>query len=163
MALEQVTTFVLTIAVGLLGGFIYDLYRVVRGLLRLKKTGTFVGDIFFFLILAVVIFTLFMLINYAEVRFYVILGAMLGVYIYFRFLTRIGYQTIRQLFLLLKKTSALLTSFFKKLFLIIIYPLRMIFLVVSYPAICLGKVFRAMKKFLGIAVLNSFKKLLKRK
>jgi len=164
MALEQVTTFALSIAVGLLGGFFYDLYRVIRGLLRLKKTGTFVGDIFFFLVLTVVMFIIFMFINYAEVRFYVILGTLLGTLLYFRFLTRIGYQAIWRFFLLVKKTGSLLFGLLKKLFFVVTYPLRILFLTISYPVIFLGKGFRRMKKLLGRAGQAVFSfKLFKRK
>jgi spore cortex biosynthesis protein YabQ len=91
---EQVTVFALTIGIGLLAGLIYDLYRVLRLSLRLKRTGVFLGDLLFCFFLTAFVFGLLILINYGEVRFYVILGMALGALTYFNLLNKTGYQVI---------------------------------------------------------------------
>lgn len=108
MVREQLTAFVLTIGAGLLAGFWFDFYRAVRRVLRLEKTGTFLGDLLFSLFLTVFIFGLLLAINYGEVRFYVIMGLALGALIYWRLFSRFGYGTIMFSFRFLQKTFHLL-------------------------------------------------------
>ncbi|RYD03678.1 hypothetical protein N752_18185 [Desulforamulus aquiferis] len=45
--LDQFYYFALTILIGVVSGFCYDLYKVTRGNLRLKRIGTALGISFF--------------------------------------------------------------------------------------------------------------------
>jgi spore cortex biosynthesis protein YabQ len=128
MVQEQVIAFILTAGVGFLGAFLFDFYRVLQRLLSLKKAGIFLGDLVFCLFLTAFVFGLLLLVNYGEVRFYVLLGMALGGAAYFRFFGRIGYNTVLLIFRALQKALFFLFSFFVLLWKVLVFPFRFFYL-----------------------------------
>lgn len=84
----QATVFLLTVAIGLLLGFLFDAYRVVRGRLRPGPAGTAAGDLLFWLAATGVVFALLILSNWGELRLYVWVGFVLGALSYHFLLSR---------------------------------------------------------------------------
>ncbi|SHH00747.1 spore cortex biosynthesis protein YabQ [Desulforamulus hydrothermalis] len=96
--MEQFYYFALTIAIGMVAGFCYDLYRVTRGTLKLRRFGTALGDLLFWLVLTGVVFVLLLLGNWGEVRLYVLLGLALGASVYLNLFSRRTVSVIRWTF-----------------------------------------------------------------
>ena len=96
---QQAVSLVITIGIGFLVGIIYDIYRVTRGLWQPKKLGTFIGDLFFWVIITIMVFTLLLLGNWGEVRVYVFLGLALGFLMYIKYCSLKGQRIISKIFL----------------------------------------------------------------
>lgn len=137
--LDQFYYFALTILIGLVGGFCYDLYKVTRGTLRLRKVGTALGDALFWVILTGVVFALLLLGNWGEVRLYVLLGLALGALFYLSVCSRHITRFIQWIF---KMLHTLWRAFIKGLSVtwrLVCLPFRGLYLVVAIP---LGIIFQ---------------------
>lgn len=131
--LSQARAFLITIGIGMLAAFCYDYYRVVRSTFRLKKTGTLLGDLIYWLITAAVVFTLLLTANWGEMRMYVFLGLGLGALLYYYLLSSTFSRLVRLKFYILYRVwrfFAKAVSFTWNAFL---YPFRLAALLISYP------------------------------
>jgi len=123
---DQLFAFLVTIGIGFLAGILFDFYRVFRGLWRPKKLGTFVGDILFWFVMTVVVFTLLLVGNWGEIRIYVFIGVGLGAYLYVRFFSKRWQKLIRSIFIYLGK---ILVGFWK----VVTWPFKMVGKIVLVP------------------------------
>lgn len=160
--LDQFYYFALTILIGMIAGFCYDLYKVTRGTLRLRKIGTALGDVLFWLILTGLVFLLLLLGNWGEVRLYVLLGLALGALIYLNLCSR---RTTTLLQWFFKAMHRLLQGLWKgALFIwqLFCLPFKGIYLLVAIPlSITLkiaGKVMRGGKWLLNKCLLSPGRK-----
>ena len=92
-----------TIYGGILIGFIYDLYKVVREIFHPKKFATNLQDIIFWTIISVVAFYILIFSNQGDLRFYNFLGFMLGVLVYQYLLSKWIVKTLSLVFNAIKK------------------------------------------------------------
>lgn len=104
---------------GLIIGFIYDIYRIFRYYLKPKKIATVLGDFIFWIVVVIVTFYMLIKSNFGEIRGYVFVGILLGVYLYLKILSNFVYP------LLIKILKALYV-FFNKIFYVLLYPLNLI-------------------------------------
>ena len=103
---------------GIIIGVLYDIYRVIRGRKKTERLITSLWDILFlFSVFAVVIWAIFSS-SYGEIRSYVLIGFLVGFYLYEKLLGRIA----SGLFHLLYKS---ISSFFMKTGSILALPLKM--------------------------------------
>lgn len=79
---QQLYAFALTILAGVSFGFVFDIYRVVRGIIKPGPINTSLMDLVFWLIVTPVTITYILLANWGELRFYVFIGLGLGVGFY---------------------------------------------------------------------------------
>ncbi|MDI6871901.1 MAG: spore cortex biosynthesis protein YabQ [Bacillota bacterium] len=99
----QATVFALTIAIGLLLGFLFDCYRVTRGRLRPGPLATILGDLLFWLVATGVAFALLIVGNWGELRLYVWVGFLLGAFSYRLLLSRTVIALLVTLFTLAER------------------------------------------------------------
>lgn len=149
---DQFYYFVLTITIGMVAGLCYDLYKVTRGTLGLRKIGTALGDVLFWLILTGVVFVLLLLGNWGEVRLYVFLGLALGAVCYLNIFSRRTTVLIQWLF---KTTLQIWVGLLKTIsfiWRIICLPFKGLYLLVTVPVIfvsrILGKVLSWVKRII---------------
>ena len=83
----QVLTFVTTIITGLLLGALFDCYRVLRGTFNPKAVITWFADLLYWLIATAVVFIALVFSNWGELRFYVFIGILSGLGLYYNFLS----------------------------------------------------------------------------
>ncbi|MDW7674003.1 MAG: spore cortex biosynthesis protein YabQ [Bacillota bacterium] len=126
LLLEQVTTFFMLMGAGMLMAFVFDIYRVARGIKRPPKLITHILDFIIWMILAILVFFLLIIGNWGEIRLYVFIGIIIGLGIYFKFLTR---HVIRFLLALI----AWIKSFFRFLLKVLSYPVRLAKAIVIIP------------------------------
>ena len=81
---SQVITFLITIATGIVLGVLFDCYRVLRGNFRSRGLVTCLTDLLYWLLATVVVFLALVVSNWGELRFYVFLGILSGVGLYYR-------------------------------------------------------------------------------
>jgi spore cortex biosynthesis protein YabQ len=148
---EQLNAFLLTLLTGLMSGFVYDLYRVLREMLRLKKAGTFIGDLLFWLFLLVVVFGLLLVGNDGEVRFYVFLGLALGAGIHLIFFSSAARRFIYRSIYLFLRAIQIITAGAVAFFRILAFPFRVIFFLVAWPVAQGGRALRLAGRGIGRA------------
>lgn len=107
--------FLSTVYGGLMIGLIYDLYKVIRYFLKPKKFATYIEDLFFWIIAALVIFNILLKSNWGELRGYVFLGFFIGILLYLKILEKVVFKILFFIF-------GSLIKGFKKVFSIIFYP-----------------------------------------
>ncbi len=78
----QLYAFAVTLIAGASIGFIFDLYRVLRSWLRPGTLATTVMDLFFWIVLTPVIMIYLLIANWGQLRFYVLIGVVLGLAFY---------------------------------------------------------------------------------
>lgn len=139
---NQICAFAATLVIGMIAGFCYDYYRVVRGVFKLKKVGTCLGDIVFWLVTTALVFSLLMLGNWGVVRLYVFIGLGLGALLYFQFLSGVMRRLVRFKFYLLYEIWKLIFKITLLLWKIVLFPVRLVILVLSYPLNLLRVIFK---------------------
>lgn len=83
-ALElQLYVFALMLLTGMALGLIFDIYRVLRGLIRLRGLVGDVGDLLVWLLVAPLILVGVLLASWGELRAYIFIGLALGAGLYF--------------------------------------------------------------------------------
>ncbi|MGB9679276.1 MAG: spore cortex biosynthesis protein YabQ [Thermoanaerobacteraceae bacterium] len=79
---NQIYAFLVTVYGGLIIGFVYNIYKVLRNIFKVKKFLSDISDILFWTVSTIIIIYFLYLSNYIEIRFYVFLGFMTGILIY---------------------------------------------------------------------------------
>lgn len=159
---DQICAFLSTFAIGVVGGFCYDYYRAVRRTFRLKKVGTFIGDIIFWLVTTALVFFLLLVGNGGVVRYYVLIGLGLGACIYFQSLSRTMSKLVWFKFFLLKKIWNIIVITIMFLFNTVLLPFRLMLLVLSYPIKFLRVLFNKASRRLILYYNNLVMKYLRR-
>lgn len=80
--IEQLSAFGLTIVGGIMMGVVFDVFRVVRGGAGTRRTFVWALDILYWLLVTPPILGLLWRANHGELRFYVILGVVIGSLLY---------------------------------------------------------------------------------
>lgn len=83
----QVTTFVMTMVTGMLLGGLFDCYRVLRGAFNPRALMTWFTDLLYWLIATAIVFFSLILSNWGELRFYVFIGILGGLGLYYKWLS----------------------------------------------------------------------------
>ncbi|MDI3280519.1 MAG: spore cortex biosynthesis protein YabQ [Bacillota bacterium] len=84
---EQVIALAATVAGGMVVGFFFDLYRLVRSRLAPGPVFTQVGDLLYWAVATGAVFLLLLAGNQGEFRLYVVAGLGVGLLLYFRTLS----------------------------------------------------------------------------
>lgn len=136
---DQIVTFAYTLAIGMLAGLCYEVYRAVRDLLKLKSVGTFAGDIIFWLLLTVIAFVLLIRANYGQLRFYVFVGLLLGTFLFIRLLGGVAYRLVRWVLYQAGKVLRLVALLLYYLWMAVSFPFRLVFITVVFPVHLAGR------------------------
>lgn len=105
---------------GLMGGIIYDFYRVLRHYSKPKKILSYVEDLLFWIILGFVFFIVIVKLTGGILRGYVFIGVLLGGLIYFFLLSKYIYYIIIHIF-------KLILGLFSEIIKVISYPFRKVY------------------------------------
>ncbi len=132
----QLVLFGIFIALGMASALVYDTFRIVRSGFLV----TALKDMLFWLVMTVLVFTICLVFNNGEIRFFMFCGILIGALTYFRTVSRYVIGLLR-----------FLLSFFKKIFGILLkilfLPVRMLIRLLHKPvfvAITFSK--KSMKK-----------------
>lgn len=88
MVAEQVYIFLGTVLVGAIMGVIFDFFRALRRNGDTRNMIVYFQDIVFWLIVAVIIITSSFLLNHGELRGYMLIGYVLGAFLYLLLFSR---------------------------------------------------------------------------
>ncbi len=112
---EQLRYFVIAIAVGFAMGVAYESFRMVRLIAPKCKILTFMCDVLFMAFASLVSFILTVVVNTGIVRWYILLGEIVGFFVYMRTIGRVSGAFFR----LVRKVLA-------KVFWVIFIPFRLV-------------------------------------
>ena len=76
--LAQTTSFLYSMALGVVLSVVYDIFRIIRVAFGGKKTAVFIEDLIFSLVALVLTFVFVIAFNNGELRFFVLIGELLG-------------------------------------------------------------------------------------
>ncbi len=136
---SQACLFLSTIIIGAFIGFIYDCFRIFRKIIPHSHFFIQLEDGIFWIMVILTMFLFMLHENFGEIRFFSIIGAFLGMLLYF--------LTVSKLVILVSST---VIAFLKKalcLFLTILFtPFRLLYLLFRKPVEKTGRFFRSKTK-----------------
>ncbi len=108
-----------SVIAGIITGFLFDIYRGIRGLNSIKII-TVIEDILFWILTALIIFTFLLYTNYAFLTPYVYIFIIISLLIYLKVISSYFYSLEQ---LVIRKVNTFLRIIFKNL----IYPIKIVF------------------------------------
>ncbi|MCL6610453.1 MAG: spore cortex biosynthesis protein YabQ [Peptococcaceae bacterium] len=136
---EQMAAFAWTVAIGMLAGLCYEIYRVIRDILKPGKVGTFTGDLVFWFFLTVISFVLLIKANYGQLRLYVFIGLFLGAFLFVRVLGDFSRRLVKSAFYLAGRFFRLGGLVLHYLWLGVAFPFRIVFVAAAFPLRLAGR------------------------
>lgn len=140
---NQAFIFLSSIIGGMIVGFVFDIFRILRRVVKTTNFITHLEDILFWLLVSIIIFTLVFVTNDGELRWYEFLGVILGV---------IFYNLLFSHFVI--KVSVSVINFIKKIIALIIK-------IVLFPLVIIYKIFKRPCKALGRFMKKLFKNVMR--
>lgn len=122
----QSFVFIFTVYGGIIIGILYDIYRVLKGSRRRDKFITSIWDVAFLAAAMLVVLWAVFSSNYGDIRAYVFIGFIVGLFLYDKILSRIALAV----FLFIKRNTVF---FFKTTNNILILPFKFLFNLLWYP------------------------------
>ncbi|MGE4282578.1 MAG: spore cortex biosynthesis protein YabQ [Clostridia bacterium] len=151
---NQAYIFLSSIVGGLIIGLVFDIFRILRRVIKTVNFITYIQDILFWIIVTMIIFLLVFVTNDGELRWYEFLGVVLGI---------IFYNLLFSTYVI--KISVTIINFIKKSILLILkvllFPFAIIYKIFRKPCLWIGsKVKKGFRKT-GNAVRNIFKNIIR--
>ncbi|MFW5648862.1 MAG: spore cortex biosynthesis protein YabQ [Candidatus Alkaliphilus sp. MAG34] len=129
---QETYILLITICGGILIGFMYDLYRIFRGLFKPKKIATMLQDLVFWVFIFIVAFYVLVFSNEGAIRYYNFLGFTMGAGFYHFSLSALA---IKGMLFLIRSIKNFILDTFK----IIKYPLSVTLCLITGPYNCCKK------------------------
>jgi spore cortex biosynthesis protein YabQ len=140
--IESVSTqayiFLCSVAGGMAIALIYDMFRISRKAIRTVNLLIYFEDLLYWLIVAVVMFTMVYYSNEGELRSYIFIGVIIGAILYMLLFSRIIISSSMMIINVVRKI-------FKTIFLVLIFPFKILLKILAIPA-------RFTVKYAGVSV-----------
>lgn len=143
---------------GVAVGLIFDFYRSLRKWMRWGKFATFTGDILFSVVALVLLFRFFLRANALDLRFYILWGSVLGLFLYTRVLSRVSLWLFFKLYRLIENLVWLILEGFKIPVKGVIFLMRPPYAVLRWFSLL---VFRIVETFLAEPMRRTRKRVLR--
>lgn len=114
----QINLVMYSLLSGLITGFLFDIYRVIRGINSVKIL-TIIEDILFCILIALIVFTFLLYTNYAFLTPYVYILIICALIMYFRYISRYVFSSE---VIIVRSSYRLIRIILKN----ILYPLKII-------------------------------------
>ncbi|SNX54035.1 spore cortex biosynthesis protein YabQ [Thermoanaerobacterium sp. RBIITD] len=150
---NQLYSFFVMLYGGIIIAIIYDVYKVIRIIIKPKRIATDIGDITFWIIGTIVFIFFLYISNYVEIRFYTFLGFIIGALAYNVVLSPFVVKTLLFIYRILFKIVI-------KTFKMISYPIVILYKALLVPYRYLAKIFSILKMLIDniVSHFNLFKK-----
>ncbi|PKM81423.1 MAG: spore cortex biosynthesis protein YabQ [Firmicutes bacterium HGW-Firmicutes-14] len=157
---SQVFAFIVTVMMGITVGVLFDSYNVTKGFVCPRKVVAYVSDLLFWVITTVVVFFMLLVGNWGELRFYVLLGVIVGIILYIKLLSRIVVWGLTGLIIFIKKLVKYFLKTARFAWFVITYPFILAGNIVVIPIGYIGNIVsaagRLAKRFIRKAVFTPF-------
>ncbi|MBE6835236.1 MAG: hypothetical protein E7515_03175 [Ruminococcaceae bacterium] len=124
---KQTYNFFVSVGFGFALGIVYDVFFIIRNLISKRKWVTVVCDVIFTLFSSLMSFLLLLSVTDGQIRFYVILGELIGFFVYYFSLGVFIVKICEKITAVLKKLFAVVKRFFLFVFRVISFPFRKLF------------------------------------
>lgn len=122
-ALNQIQVFLIFIFCGVLIGFLFDIFRILRKSFKTPDTITYIEDILFWLLTCLLLaYTIFRY-NNGEIRFYIFVGIFIGSMLYMLLISKYIVNISVKIICSIKKIISKLVE-------IILYPLKTVLITI---------------------------------
>lgn len=129
----QAETFAILAATGVLLGFLFDFYRVLRGMHKPRSIITCFNDLIYWLLATTIAGGALLYSNWGEMRLYVLIALLAGATGYFKFLSR---HAIRVIVCMIRCLTFVIRGIKLTVYYLVIkpitYPVRLLSMPVSY-------------------------------
>lgn len=132
---QQASIFLTTVCVGFFIGFVYDLFRIFRRTLKHPNIFIQIEDLIYWVFVSLVMYYILLSKNYGEVRAFSIIGAFIGMIIYFLTLSQIFVPITVKIINFIKKTILFIIK-------IVFTPINFVIKLLKYPYNFLKKIFK---------------------
>ena len=112
----QLYNFFIFIILGMLVAFIFDFFRALRKTFKTNDVITYIEDILFWIISGFLIMSSIFKFNDGEIRFYLFVGLLLGIFIYIILLTKLINKILEILMKPIKGVLNIIISIFKRFY-----------------------------------------------
>ena len=129
---DQTTFFMLTVLLGAVSGFIYDIFRIIRKIVKHPDFLTQFEDLLYWVVVSILFFYYILHRNSGEVRIYAIIGMFSGMCLYFLTLSKLIIRASVFIIDLVKKIISAAVR-------IILIPLKFLVKLLSYPGLAIKK------------------------
>lgn len=129
---NQAYVFLCCVLGGMIIAFIYDVFRIRRKAIRTSNIIVYFEDFIYWILVALVLFAVVYISNEGELRGYLIVGAIIGIILYSLLLSKI----VMTVFLFALK---LIYKFLVTVSGIIMFPIKIIFKLLKFPARIINK------------------------
>lgn len=133
---NQVIVFLYSVLGGIVIAFTYDVFRIKRKKIKTRTYVTYIEDLVYWIIVAIIMFSSVYISNDGEIRGYIFLGTLIGLIFYILVLSKIVVTFIMALLQVLTK---IFVTFWK----IVTLPFHIIFKILRVP---MGFLFGVTKK-----------------
>lgn len=103
-----------SIMVGMLLGFIWDIYRLIRRFIKLGGFGTAIGDVVYWIISIYISVQIIFDVSYGNVRFFILMGFVSGALLYFygisRYILKLAFFVVDIIIKIIKKIINILIT-----------------------------------------------------
>lgn len=82
LVVEQLFTLIYSCVLGIILGFAYDIFRILRMIVNSKNISIFIQDILYFIISGIITFWFVLYFNSGDSRFYILAGEAIGWIVY---------------------------------------------------------------------------------
>lgn len=136
---NQSHIFILTVALGFIIGFVYDIFRIIRKTFKHPDFLTQLEDLIYWLLVSFLMFYFMLNNNNGEIRAFNIIGVLLGMLLYFLTLS-----------ILIVKVSVTIIQFIEKIIAVIIkifmIPIKLIISILQIPLRFLHHILKKIQK-----------------
>jgi spore cortex biosynthesis protein YabQ len=129
---SQAHVFLFSVAGGAVIAFVYDIFRIYRKTVKTVNTLTYLQDMLFWILVAVIMFVMVYISNEGELRGYILFGAVLGAILYLLLFSSFIMRVTIFIIKIITKTVRLIVS-------AIIFPFKLIIKFLSIPAAATGR------------------------
>ncbi len=119
----QLYAFATILIAGASTGLLFDFYRLLRSWLQPGTISTVIMDLFFWLVLAPMLIIYILMANWGELRFYVLIGIILGLAFYYLIFSKIVIRIILGVTSIIGKIISFIMGI---VFIIIGWPIRLL-------------------------------------
>lgn len=116
---SQQTIFLVSFLGGMLMGFIWDIYRLIRRYITLNKVGTAIGDILYWILNLYLGLNIIVYISWGNIRSFILVGFLLGALLYFCLLSQIILKYLCFI-------ADLIIKLIKYIIHVVIYPIKLL-------------------------------------
>ena len=153
MISNQANLFLIFTIEGIIIGFIFDIFRILRKSFKTSDIVTYIEDILFWIITGVLILYSIFIFNYGEIRFFMFVGMFLGAMFYMLLISKYVIKISVKIINLLKQIAIFI-------FKVIKFPIELLYKILKKPILfCIINIKKIIRQininFLKKYIINS--------